>query len=108
MLVTPVLAADPLLAPAALTTHQHEFELCLMRTQTGSVAGYNGQAVVTTDQVIAGAMLSHHPAGRTLLHPLLGTCRRQLTQAGIRPRLRAVLAGSGYVSEENFARASQD
>jgi hypothetical protein len=79
-----------------------------MRNQKGYVAGYNGQAVVTTDQVIAGAMLSQHPAGRTLLHPVLGTCRRQLTQAGIGPRLRTVLAGSGYVSEENFARASQD
>jgi hypothetical protein len=34
------------------------------------VAGYNGQAVVTADQVIVGAMLSRHPAGRTLLHPV--------------------------------------
>jgi hypothetical protein len=31
-------------------------------------AGYNGQVVVTADQVIVGAMLSQHPAGRTLLH----------------------------------------
>jgi hypothetical protein len=42
---------------------------------------------------------------RTLLHPVLDTCRQQLAQAGIRPTLRTVLAGSGYVSEENFARA---
>ena len=72
------------------------------------MAGYNGQAVVTAVQVIVGAMLSRHPVGRTLLHPLPGTCRQQLTQAGIRPRLRTVLADSGYVSEENFARADQD
>jgi hypothetical protein len=39
---------------------------------------------------------------------LPGTCREQLTRAGIRPRLRTVLAGSGYVSEENSARAGQD
>jgi hypothetical protein len=31
-----------------------------------------------------------------------------LAAAGIRPELRTVLAGSGYVSEENFARADQD
>jgi hypothetical protein len=61
----------------------------VMRNQKGYVAGYNGQAVVTADQVIAGAMLSQHPAGRTLLHPLLDTCREQLTDAGIRPELRA-------------------
>ena len=77
----------------------------VMRNQKGYVAGYNGQAVVTAQQVIVGAMLSQHPVGRTLLHPLLDTCRQQLTQAGIRPTLRTVLADAGYVSEENLARA---
>ena len=42
----------------------------VMRNQKGYVAGYNGQAVVTVQQVIVGAMLSQHPAGRTLLHPV--------------------------------------
>src|SRR5215472_12959765 len=77
----------------------------VMRNQKGYVAGYNGQLAVTADQGIVGAMLSCHPVGRTLLHPLLDTCRRQLTQAGIGPRLRTVLADSGYASEENLARA---
>ena len=72
------------------------------------MAGYNGQAVVTAQQVIVGAMVSQHPAGRTLLHPLLDQCRDQLDAAGIRPKLRTVLADAGYVSEENFARADQD
>jgi len=80
----------------------------VMRNQKGYVAGYNGQAVVTADQVIVGAMLSWHPVDRTLLHPLLDQCRDQLAAAGIRPKLRTVLADSGYVSEENFARADQD
>jgi hypothetical protein len=79
-----------------------------MRNQKGYVAGYNGQAVVTADQVIVGAMLSRHPVDRTLLHPLLDQCRQQLSEAGIRPKLHTVLADSGYVSEENFARADQD
>jgi hypothetical protein len=43
-----------------------------------------------------------------LLHPLLDTCRQPLAVAGIRPKLRTVLAGSGYVSEDNFARADAD
>jgi len=80
-------------------------DVWVMRHQKGYVAGYNGQIVVTADQVIAGAMLSQHPAGRTLLHPLLDTCHQQLNEAGICPKLRTVLADSGYVSEENFARA---
>jgi len=80
----------------------------VMRNQKGYVAGYNGQLVVTTGQVIAGAMLSQHPVGRTLPRPLPGTCRQQLAAAGIGPKLRTVLAGSGYLSEENFARAGAD
>jgi len=31
-----------------------------------------------------------------------------LTAAAIRPKLRTMLAGSGYASEENFAHADQD
>jgi hypothetical protein len=80
----------------------------VMRNQKGYVAGYNGQLVVTGQQVIVGAMLSQHPVDRTLLHPLLDRCRNQLVAAGIRPRLRTVLADSVYVSEENFARADAD
>ncbi len=91
--------------PRANTTDP---DVRVMRNQKGYVAGYNGQLVVTGQQVIVGAMLSQHPAGRTLLHPLLGTCRQQLAEAGIKPRLRTVLADSGYVSEENFARADAD
>jgi hypothetical protein len=79
-----------------------------MRNQKGYVAGYNGQLVVTGGQVIIGAMLSQHPVDRTLLHPLLDTCRQQLTEAGIRPKLRTVLADAGYASEETFARADAD
>jgi transposase len=80
----------------------------VMRNQKGYVAGYNGQLVVTAGQVIVGAMLSQHPVDRTLLHPLLDRCRDQLAAAGIRPKLRTVLADAGYVSEETFARGERD
>src|SRR6266702_1802171 len=80
----------------------------VMRNQKGYVAGYNCQLVVTCQQVIVGAMLSQHPVDRTLLHPLLDRCRNQLAEAGIRPKLRTVLADSGYASEETFARADAD
>src|SRR5204863_2925625 len=91
--------------PRANTTDP---DVRVMRNQKGYVAGYNGQLVVTAQQVIVGTMLSQHPVDRTLLHPLLDTCRQQLAEAGIRPELRTVLADSGYVSEDNFARADQD
>jgi transposase len=88
--------------PRANTTDP---DVRVMRNQKGYVAGYNGQLVVTAQQVIVGAVLSQHPVDRTLLHPVLDTCRQQLTEAGVRPKLHTVLADSGYVSEENFARA---
>jgi hypothetical protein len=66
----------------------------VMRNQKGYVAGYNGQFVVTAQQIIVGAALSQHPVDRTLLHPLLGQCRDQLKAAGIKPRMRTVLADS--------------
>jgi hypothetical protein len=78
-----------------------------MRNQEGYVAGYNGQLVVTADQVIVGAILSQHPVDRTLLHPLLEVCRQQLAEAGIRPKLRTVLADAGYPSEETFTRGEE-
>jgi transposase len=76
----------------------------VMRNQKGYVAGYNGQLVVTADQVIVGVMLSQHPVDRTLLHPLLDRCRDQLAEAGIQPRLRTVLADSGYASPRRRRR----
>ena len=77
----------------------------IMRNQKGYVAGYNGQLVVTAQQVIAGAMLSQHPVGRTPAAPLAGHLPPAAGRRGITPRLRTVLADSGYASEENFARA---
>jgi transposase len=56
----------------------------VMRSQRGYVPGYNGQLMVTCDQVIVGAMLSQHPVDRTLLHPLPGQCQDQLAAAGVR------------------------
>jgi len=79
----------------------------VMRNQKGYLAGYNGQLVIPCQQVIVGAMLGQHPVDRMLLHPLLDTCRRQLTAAGIRPKLRTVLADAGYASEDNFLRGEQ-
>jgi Transposase DDE domain/Transposase domain (DUF772) len=91
--------------PRANTTDP---DVRVMRNQKGYVAGYNGQLVVTAQQVIVGAVLSQHPVDRTLLHPVLDTCRQQLAVAGIEPKLRTVLADSGYVSEDNFTRADTD
>jgi hypothetical protein len=69
-----------------------DLDVRVMRNQKGYVAGYNGQLIVTCQQVIVGAMLSQHPVDRTQFHPLLDTCRQQLTEAGIRPQPSTALS----------------
>ena len=49
------------------------------------------------------ALQQRLPARRR--HPTLQVCRRQLSAAGIRPKLATVVADSGYVSEAAFAQA---
>jgi transposase len=76
-----------------------------VKTKHTLIVGYNAQAVVTADQVIVGATVSQKEVDRNLLHPTLDITRRQLTEAGIRPRLNTVVADSGYVTEDAFAQA---
>jgi transposase len=79
-----------------------------VRTKNTMIVGYNAQAVVTLDQVIVGATVMQKEVDYTLLHEVLDTARCQLQAAGLRPKLRTVVADSGYVSEAVFARAHQD
>lgn len=78
-----------------------------VKTKHTLIVGYNAQAVVTADQVIVGATVSQKEVDRNLLHPTLDIARRQLTAAGIRPQLKTVVADSGYVTEDAFARAHE-
>jgi transposase len=79
-----------------------------VRSKNTMIVGYNAQAVVTLDQVIVGATVSQKEVDYTLLHDVLATTRCQLRSAGIKPRLRTVVADSGYVSEAVFAKAHTD
>ena len=79
-----------------------------VRSKNTMIVGYNAQAVVTLDQVIVGATVMQKEVDYTLLHEVLDTARCQLGAAGITPRLRSVVADSGYVSEAVFAKAHQD
>jgi transposase len=79
-----------------------------MKSKHTLLPGYNAQAVVTDDQIVVGAMLTQSAVDRGLLHQVLDTCRTQLRAAGIRPKLRTVLADAGYASEADFARGETD
>lgn len=79
-----------------------------MRSNNTMIVGYNAQAVVTVDQVIVGATVMQKEVDYTLLHEVLDTACCQLQAAGVRPKLRTVVADSGYVSEVVFVKAHQD
>jgi hypothetical protein len=78
-----------------------------VRSKNTMVVGYNAQAVVTLDQVIVGATVLQSEVDRNVLHDVLAVTRDQLTAAGLRPRLRTIVADSGYVTEDAFAQAHQ-
>ena len=90
--------------PRANTTDP---DVRVMHNQKGYVAGYNGQLVVTGQQVIVGAMLSQHPVTAPFSTPAqpepgpIGSGRDQ-TPAAHRARLLRLR------SEDNFARAETD
>jgi transposase len=79
-----------------------------VRAKNTLIVGYNAQAVVTADQIIVGATVCQKEVDYTLLHDVLDITRCQLRAAGVQPRLRTVVADSGYVSEAIFTKAHTD
>jgi transposase len=73
-----------------------------LRTRTGTVQGYNAQAVVTEHQIVVAAELTQAANDVQQLHPMLGAADQTLAAAGIPERPETVLADSGYWSIANL------
>lgn len=80
----------------------------VMKTRTGYVQGYNGQAVVTEDQIIIAAEATQDANDVHQLHPMLDCAEAELKAAGIEEDMEAVVADAGYWSEQNIAEASPE
>jgi hypothetical protein len=80
------------------------------RDKTGMEMGMEEPYVegVATRDGPESRLAGREAGGEALTGVRAGRCQRRLPRAadrgGIRPKLRTVLADSGYVSEENFAR----
>lgn len=74
-----------------------------MRTGRGWLSGYNGQAVVTTNQIVIAAELTNSPSDAPHFEPMLELARTNLDAAGIPQQLGTVVADAGYLSERNAA-----
>jgi transposase len=73
-----------------------------LHTRTGTVQGYNAQAVTTLEQVIVAAELTDEANDVHQLEPMLDATAATLAAAGIDQRPEAALADSGYWSTANL------
>ena len=73
-----------------------------LRCRTGTVQGYNAQAVVTQDQIVVAAELTQDANDVQQLHPMLNAVEETLAAADIPDRPATVLADSGYWSIANL------
>jgi transposase len=80
----------------------------IMKTRTGYLQGYNGQALVTKDQVIVAADVTQEENDVQQLHPMLEQTQEELSAAGVEEEIGAVLADAGYWSETNLQEADPE
>jgi transposase len=73
----------------------------IMHTRDGFKQAYNGQAVVTSDQVIVAAEVVPSNTDFEAFHPMLDAARENLDAAGVTDRIRAVVADAGYSNRQN-------
>lgn len=73
----------------------------IMKTQHGFIQGYNGQALVTDNQIVIAADLTADPTDVGLLHPMLDEAQENLRIAGVRQAIGVLVADAGYYSDAN-------
>jgi transposase len=80
----------------------------IMHTRDGFRQGFNGQAVVTSDQVIVAAEVVPDNFDFDAFHPMLDAARANLDAAGVADPIRAVVADAGYSNKQNRTRATAE
>ncbi len=68
----------------------------IMKTRREYIQGYNGQAVVTEDQIIVSAVVTQDENDLHQLEPMIEETRRTIEEAGIEKPIGALGADAGY------------
>ena len=76
----------------------------IMHTRDGFRQAFNGQAVVTSDQIIVAAEVVPDNFDFDAFHPMLDAARTNLDAAGVADPIRAVVADAGYSNKKNRTR----
>ncbi|MGH2445442.1 MAG: transposase [Candidatus Limnocylindria bacterium] len=78
----------------------------IMKTATGYLQGYNAQAVVSRDQVVLAADLTHSASDAGQLGPMLAQAAANVAGAGFSRPIGTALADAGYWSEAGYRAVS--
>jgi transposase len=73
-----------------------------LHTRTGTIQGYNAQAMVTESQIVVAAKLTQEANDLQQLQPMLAAADQTLAAADIHGRPERLLADSGYWSIANL------
>jgi len=79
----------------------------IMHTRDGFRQAFNGQAVVTSDQIIVAAEVVPDNFDFDAFHPMLDAARGNLDAAGVADPIRAVVADAGYSNKKNRTRPAE-
>jgi hypothetical protein len=82
----------------------------IMKTRSGYVQGYNGQAVVTEGQIIIAAEVTTQENDVNQLHPMLEIAQENVGKLAEEKEMTIdiVLADAGYLSDNNLASISPE
>ena len=73
----------------------------IMKTAKGYVQGYNGQAVVTEEQIIVAAEVTQEENDVKQLEPMLKKAKANINEVGVEEEMGTGLMDAGYWSENN-------
>ena len=79
----------------------------IMKTHTGFIQGYNGQILVTEDQIVISCDLTNEATDVGHLHPMIDQANANLQAVGMDAKIGVLLADAGYYSEDNVIRQGE-
>jgi len=78
----------------------------IMKSRHGYLQGYNGQVVVSQEQLIMAASLTQEANDQHQLSPMLEILQENLQAVGLLEGPEAVIGDAGYCNEENLKKAA--
>lgn len=95
-------------APAARVANTTDPDSRIMKTKTGWVQGYNGQASVNENQIVVACALTQEANDVGQYQPMVNLTEENLAAVGVTDPIGLALADAGYWSDDNATAAGPD